>query len=221
MRSTVLKRVKNWVESHSGLQFSDALNVTLFMLTAMSFLIAAAGVYYAKVTLDEARAASVTQDKITTAAQGALDKSVDRLTKLNVQLQSQQELLDQSLKAAQQEGTLLQQSVSSAKQMTSALKSIEDQPNAIGVPSIQIECKGDWRNQREMRDSLTRKTLWLVALADMGRVKLPKNTWYQAPLVFHWNMSYDCWLNVRNVGHRALDSFAVNIEGAGSGEGIS
>jgi hypothetical protein len=136
----LLNRIKDWVEEKSGLQLGDALNVSLFILTIVSFLVAVGGVYVAYITLVEARESGKSQEQATTQAQQALDQSKNALGVVVAQLDAEKKVLQEELQAAQQQETLLKRSTVAADQMVAALNKIKDAPNTVPILSARINC---------------------------------------------------------------------------------
>jgi hypothetical protein len=194
--SKLLSRTKEWVEAKSGLTFGDALNVSLFLLTVISFVVAVGGVLIAYVTL----AYSITSGK---EQEDATNQAASALIAVKNQLMDQKGILDESLKAAKQEDELLTQSTLKAKEMAAALRKIEEQPNAVPIVSARISC-------HNIDDRRPRQTEPLVAWTDEVRFGL-RGVSHNGYLRLRPGEKYFCTLIVRNIGDRILDGYSLDL----------
>jgi hypothetical protein len=124
--ATITRRVKTKVEHKTGLPLSDTINVLIFLLTLGSYLFAAAGIFFAGLTLWISIRALKDANDSGNKQLSALSSATDSLQKMNKFIEDQQNILAQNLETSRQEQAELANQISVARSQLELLQAQND-----------------------------------------------------------------------------------------------
>jgi hypothetical protein len=183
------RRLKAWIERWSGLALADAVNVSIFVLTIVSLMLAAAGVGVAYLTLLDAHESGIEEEN-------NIKAEVKTLHAVQQGIENQESVLSKSLDVSRKQQEATNASVDVARKELETLKQQTALQSALPEPKLVVGCQS-------------------IQYPERNRTKLEVYTPMRLSTVYAFLRSIDCNLSIKNIGKITLQGGYLRVQISG------